>query len=123
MDRVLIVHRYLEGSGLDASDLILRRLTGVQDKITRAVVKRIADDEVGHVQFGSQWYQALAKAEGLDPEKDFCERLDRLKTKIPRRLEPMAKELRFRAGFSALEIDALESVQAYFRAGPPPPHR
>lgn len=123
IDRVLIVHRYLEGSGLDASDLILRRLTGVKDKVTRSAVKRIAEDEVGHVQFGSDWYRRLAKAEGLDPEKDFCDRLDRLKIKIPRRLEPIARELRFKAGFSASEIDALESVQAYFREGLPLPPR
>ena len=29
LDRILIVHRYLEGSGLDAGDTLLRRLSGV----------------------------------------------------------------------------------------------
>lgn len=30
IDRVFVVHRYLEGSGLDAADTLLRRLSGVK---------------------------------------------------------------------------------------------
>lgn len=31
LDRILIVHRYLEGSGLDAGDSLIRRLDGIAD--------------------------------------------------------------------------------------------
>lgn len=117
IDRVVIVHRYLEGSGLDASDMILRRLSGVEDKVTKSVVNTIAREEVDHVKFGSRWYQKLARQKNLDPDLDFGARLERLKVKIPRRLEPISKALRMRAGFSVSEIAALESVQAYFREG------
>src|SRR4051812_47649817 len=50
LDRILIVHRYLEGSGLDASDTLLRRLSGVKGSVAVRAVEVIRREEVGHVQ-------------------------------------------------------------------------
>lgn len=111
LDRILIVHRYLEGSGLDASDTLLRRLDGVADKRVRNVVKVIREEEMGHVQFGSRWYFELLRVEGLDPEVDFGARLESLIHRIPRRLEPISHATRAAAGFTETEILELEKVR------------
>ncbi len=116
LDRILIVHRYLEGSGLDASELLLRRLSGVSDHVVKSVVRVIALEEVSHVEFGSRWYKTLALKDGLEPSSDFSTRLNSLITRIPKRLVPLNRELRLSAGFSAAEISSLEQVQEHFRA-------
>lgn len=110
LDRVLIVHRYLEGSGLDAGESILRRLSGIGSKIVRSVVQTIVDEEIGHVEFGSRWYRKLAQMQGLDAEEDFRNRIGAIALMAPRR-ERIARDLRLRAGFTESEIRALQDVQ------------
>ncbi|RYG58193.1 DUF455 family protein [bacterium] len=109
LSRILIVHRYLEGSGLDAGESILRRLAGVADKATRDVVKIIVEEEVGHVLFGSRWYHRIALEERVDVEKDFSARMNEISRIAPRR-ERIAREVRTRAGFTEFELDVLESL-------------
>jgi uncharacterized ferritin-like protein (DUF455 family) len=111
LDRIVIVHRYLEGSGLDASETILRRLSGVRAKEALRAGEVIGRDEVAHVQFGSRWYHRLVSEAGLDSREDFRLRLERLFTRIPRRLEPINDELRRSAGFTGDEIETLRLVQ------------
>lgn len=111
LDRILIVHRYLEGSGLDAGETICRRLKGVSAKITAPITERIAKDEVVHVQFGSEWYREICRREGLNPAEDFPVRLERLSGCLPRRREPLAFDLRRQAGFDEGELLALEEFR------------
>jgi uncharacterized ferritin-like protein (DUF455 family) len=112
LDRIVIVHRYLEGSGLDASATILRRLSGVGAHEALRAVEVIGRDEVAHVQFGSRWYhRLLQELIGVDASDDFRMRLERLFTRIPRRLEPIDRELRLSAGFTNAEIQVLQDVQ------------
>ncbi len=111
LDRILIVHRYLEGSGLDAGNHLLRRLNGVSLGISEAVLKRINTEEVDHVLFGSRWYHNISKQEGLDPEKDFPERLGRLRFQLPKRFEKINDELRAKAGFTHNEIQSLKDLR------------
>lgn len=111
LDRVLIVHRYLEGAGLDASDTILRRLSGVRSPALRGAIEVIRRDEVGHVEFGSRWYRRLLGESGGDPEVDFASRLSRLFARLPRRLEPIRRDLRETVGFSSTELDVLEEFR------------
>ncbi len=117
LDRVVIVHRYLEGSGLDASDQLLRRLTGVKAPETWDAVSVIRHDEVKHVLFGSRWYKRLCAAEKLDPDEDFRARLLRLVHRIPRRLEPVAADLRASVGFSASEVETLMALRERWMSG------
>ena len=118
IDRILIVHRYLEGSGLDASDQLLRRLSGIKASNVSRVVSVIAHDEVGHVQFGSRWYKEICKLRGIDPETDFRKRLFELLHRIPRRLDKINSTLREKAGFSADEIVSLNEVREFWLAKP-----
>lgn len=113
IDRVLIVHRYLEGSGLDAGDKLLHRLEGLPAKdVAWYSVDRIFREEIGHVDFGSRWYRELCRAEGLDPNEDFPARLRRLRARLPYRTEKLAYDARIRAGFTPFELETMERVRS-----------
>jgi uncharacterized ferritin-like protein (DUF455 family) len=114
LDRILIVHRYLEGSGLDAGDTLVRRLEGTNSKSIQAIVKQINFEEIAHVDFGSQWYRKICKTEKIDPNLDFFSRMDSLRTKLPKRVEPINRELRGKAGFSDEEIHYYENLRLDF---------
>lgn len=119
LDRLLVVHRYLEGSGLDAGQTILRRLDSTPNFGVKDVIQIISDEELGHVQFGSEWYRRICAFEKVDPEEDFYSRLNSLFHRIPRRMEKIEKELRFRAGFTEREINSLENLQSRFHSENP----
>ena len=115
IDRVIIVHRYLEGAGLDASASILRRLIGaapVRGKRTavREAIAVIAHEEIGHVDFGSRWLRELCRIDNLDAENEFEKRLPKLMAEVPRR-ERIARAARAKAGFTDREMDAIEAAQ------------
>lgn len=111
LDRILIVHRYLEGAGLDASEKILRRLHDSNFLVTKQVVKKIADDEIRHVQFGSQWFHFFCTSSGLDPNQEFQNRLRKIAHKLPKRLEKINISLRKKAGFTEQELRSLQELQ------------
>lgn len=114
LDRLLIVHRYLEGSGLDAGDTLLKRLAGVDARSVQKAVQVINTEEIGHVQFGSRWYREFCHRDGVDPEQDFSVRMDRLRAVLPKRINPIQPDLRRRAGFSENEIAYLEQLRQSF---------
>ena len=114
LDRILIVHRYLEGSGLDAGDTLIRRLKGVDSKTVLMAIERINREEVGHVLFGSEWYTKICAKENIDPEKDYPERMRKLRWVLPKRMEPINVDLRKKAGFSDLEIKYLQDLRESF---------
>ncbi len=114
LDRILIVHRFLEGSGLDAGDTILRRLKGVDAKPLQKAAERIFSDEIGHVEFGSIWYRQICKLENTDPDLDFSQRMDKLRWVLPKRVENIAVELRRKAGFTDSEIEYLKKLRFSF---------
>lgn len=114
LDRVLIVHRYLEGSGLDAGDSLLKRLGGVDAVGVQKAVKIINTEEIGHVLFGTNWYINFCKAEKLDPTHDFAWRMDKLRAVLPRRINPINHDLRKQSGFTPEEIQYLENLRLSF---------
>jgi uncharacterized ferritin-like protein (DUF455 family) len=111
LDRILIVHRYLEGSGLDAGEAILRRLNGTQSPVAKPVMQTIRREEVDHVLFGSRWYRQLCNDQGLDPSEDFSKRIEIINRLVPRR-ERIDHDLRRQAGFTDHEISVLERIGA-----------
>jgi uncharacterized ferritin-like protein (DUF455 family) len=114
LDRVLIVHRYLEGSGLDAGDALLKRLVSVNAVAVQKAVKIINTEEIGHVLFGTNWYINFCKASKLDPSTDFVIRMNKLRGVLSRRINPLNYDLRQRAGFSLEEIKYLENLRLSF---------
>ena len=111
LDRIMIVHRYLEGAGLDAGDSLLNKLRSVPSSGVRSVVQTIAHEEIGHVQFGTDWYLSECRMQKIDPTQDFVIRLKSLSQRLPRRMEKMNHELRRQAGFSDFELIALENFR------------
>lgn len=114
LDRILIVHRYLEGSGLDAGDTLIRRLKGVEAKSVLMAVERINREEVGHVLFGSDWYVKICNNEKIDPELDYPKRMRDLRWSLPKRMEPINIDVRKKAGFTDLEIKYLQDLRESF---------
>ncbi len=111
LDRILIVHRYLEGSGLDAGDTFMRKLDGVAEGAIHKVVRLICNEEVGHVEFGSRWYRNICALEKIDPQNDFSKRMDGLRYRVPKRIEKISRKLRILAGFTESEIVYLENLR------------
>lgn len=115
LDRILIVHRYLEGSGLDAGDTLIRRLDGTNGKETISkIVQQINFEEIGHVDFGSQWYRKICKLEKLEAADDFPQRMNALRFKLPKRVEPINRLLRQKAGFDEAELNYCEELRMDF---------
>ncbi|MBC7419290.1 MAG: DUF455 family protein [Bdellovibrio sp.] len=114
LDRVMIVHRYLEGSGLDAGDTLIRRLKGVDASSVQKAVQIINDEEVGHVLFGSEWYKIFCLEQKLDPVDDFEIRMNRLRGVLPKRVGQVNHGLRKKAGFTEKEIGYLENLRESF---------
>jgi uncharacterized ferritin-like protein (DUF455 family) len=117
LDRILIVHRYLEGSGLDAGENILNRLHTIHAPEVVPVVETIMREEVDHVLFGSNWYREICKQLEINPEEDFPERLQKISLKVPRRLEKISTDLRKKAGFDDFELKILQDFQEVQRLG------
>ncbi|MBX9769029.1 MAG: ferritin-like domain-containing protein, partial [Bdellovibrionales bacterium] len=65
LDRILMVHRYQEGGGLDAGERLLQKLSGVHAPLVKDILTTIFDEELGHVQFGSRWYRFFCQSQGL----------------------------------------------------------
>ncbi len=106
LERIFIVHRYLESSGLDAGERLLARLSGVKDKRIDKVVRKIVNDEVAHVEFGSRWYFELCRDFNVDAFEFYQQATRMLVGQHPRK-EQVSVELRKRAGYSRREIDEL----------------
>lgn len=111
IDRILIVHRYLEGSGLDAGDTLLRRLDSVLESDLHKIIPIIVNEEIEHVEFGSRWYVEICRMEKIDPQNDFSERFEKFRYRVPRRIEKISHSLRKKAGFTDSELDYLEELR------------
>jgi len=114
LDRILIVHRYLEGSGLDAGDTLFRRLQAIDCPSVKMAVRKIGDEEIGHVLFGSEWYRKICKLENIDPGVDYFTRMTKLRGILPKRIEPVNIDLRLKAGFTHDEITYLQNLRHSF---------
>ena len=109
LERVLIVHRYMEGAGLDAGSRLMERLSGVKAPLAREVVGTIVREEVGHVSFGSTWFRKLCVANGLDANQYFADAYPEILRAIPRNEKPDF-EIRRRAGFNESEIETIRAA-------------
>lgn len=114
LDRILIVHRYLEGSGLDAGEAILRKLSGVKGNQVKDVVETITHEEIAHVEFGSRWYREMCRIERVDAAEDFMPRLRSLFERLPKRGAKVDREVRLKAGFTDKEVKDLAGFQEQF---------
>ncbi len=112
LDRILIVHRYLEGSGLDAGEKITKKLWGAGQKGLLDIVKVIVDEEVSHVSFGSRWFRKLCEEQKMDSDHVFAQRMQALHHRLPKRVLKLNRQLRTEAGFTEAEMNVLEGLNS-----------
>ena len=109
LDRMAIVPRYYEASGLDVNPQIIKKL---DNKRKNPLVKKlidalnvIYDEEIEHVHKGDKWFKYLCKKEGLD-ESVYFEILERYKL-LSKHRPHINVEARKEAGFTCDEIKKL----------------
>lgn len=104
--RLALVPRYMEARGLDVTPGMIARLEQAGDEEGAAILKRILEDEIGHVETGSTWFHYVCRERGLAPEQTYFKLLNQyLRGKIR---GPFNHGLRERAGFSLSELRTLE---------------
>lgn len=114
VERIVLVHRFLEGSGLDAGATLLKRLDGVVDPLVKQVVRTISTEELDHVQFGSRWFHKICEERRLNQTDEFKRCIRAFLPRIPKRIEPINLELRKKALFTDAEIDVAQKLREYF---------
>ncbi|MDQ7047068.1 MAG: ferritin-like domain-containing protein [Sulfurovum sp.] len=109
LDRMAIVPRYFEASGLDVSPQIIKKLDNKR-KIPAVgklidILHIIYEEEIDHVLKGDKWFKVLCEKEGKDVSVYFeiLERYDLLSKHRPH----VNVEARKEAGFSCDEIKNL----------------
>jgi uncharacterized ferritin-like protein (DUF455 family) len=71
--RLAIVPLVLEARGLDVTPEMVLRLERAGDLASAAILRRIYEDEIGHVRVGATWFERICRQRGLDPETMFHE--------------------------------------------------
>lgn len=104
--RLAIVPRYMEARGLDVTPAMIDKLRDLGDSTGVALLTRILEDEVGHVQKGSYWFKYFCEQQGLEPENTYRDLLTKYFKGKPK--GPFNREMRIIAGFSHVELDWLE---------------
>ncbi|CAA6817462.1 MAG: COG2833: uncharacterized protein [uncultured Sulfurovum sp.] len=113
LDRMAIIPRYYEASGLDVTPQILkklenkRKLVNVQELIN--ILKIIYVEEIDHVKKGDYWFKELCHLENKDINIYF-EILDKYKI-LEKHRPHVNAEARKKAGFSCSEIRLLGNVE------------
>ena len=113
LDRMAVIPRYYEASGLDVTPQILKKL---DNKRKLPFVKKLMDildiiyvEEIEHVQKGDYWFKELCRVENKNIDIYF-EILE--KYKILEKHRPHVNvEARKKAGFSCSEIKLLANVE------------
>ncbi len=109
LDRMAIIPRYYEASGLDVNPQIIKKL---DNKRKNPLVKQlidtlniIYDEEIDHVYKGDKWFKYLCKKEGLK-ESVYFEILERYKL-LSKHRPHINVDARKEAGFTCSEIKKL----------------
>ncbi len=106
MVRMALVPRVLEARGLDAVPPIRKKLAALGDAETVAILDRIFEDEIGHVQIGNYWFTTLCDARGIEPLACFRQLL--IDYEVDTLRGAYNWEARRAAGFSEFELAMLE---------------
>ncbi|MFY0618183.1 ferritin-like domain-containing protein [Shimia sp.] len=71
MGRLAVVPMVLEARGLDVTPGMIRIFENAKDTQTLEALRVIYAEEVGHVAYGSKWFNFLCGRHGLDPKAEF----------------------------------------------------
>jgi uncharacterized ferritin-like protein (DUF455 family) len=104
--RLALVPRYMEAHGLDVTPPMIEKFTQAGDDSSVAILTRILTDEVGHVAFGTRWFNYVCAQRGVDAEESYKHMLLEHLTGKPQK--PFNREMRLKAGFTESELQWLE---------------
>lgn len=97
--RLAVVPLVLEARGLDVTPAMIARLENAGDWDSAAILRRLYDEEIGHVAVGARWFAALCRTRCLDPATTFQ---DLVRRHFSGALKPpFNRGARDRAGFPA----------------------
>ena len=106
--RMALVPRTMEARGLDAVPAIRDRFKQVKDARAVEILEIILHDEIGHVLIGNRWFNFLCAADNISPITTYRELAK--KYHAPTLRGPFNLEARQQAGFTAEELNLLESL-------------
>lgn len=106
--RMALVPRTMEARGLDAVPEIRDRFKQIQDERAVEILEIILHDEISHVLVGNRWFNFLCTNENLSPITTYRELAE--KYRAPTLRGPFNFEAREQAGFTAEELELLESL-------------
>ncbi len=114
LERMAVVPRFLEASGLDATPEILLKLermpkTPFIEKI-KAALEVIVDEEVDHVLKGDRWFSYACEQEGVETSVYF-EIIEKYYPRSFPRKKMINVKARQEAGFSCDELNIIASAK------------
>ncbi|BCX81894.1 hypothetical protein MIT9_P1476 [Methylomarinovum caldicuralii] len=107
--RMALVPRFQEARGLDVTPGMIAGLRQAGDEESAAVLEVILDEEVGHVAKGDRWFRWLCRQQNKAPGETYLDLVRRHLRGAVR--GPFNRPLRLQAGFDAVEMDRLETLQ------------
>lgn len=69
--RLVVAPLILEARGLDVTPDMMNRLKRAGDGESSGLLRRIYEDEIGHVAAGERWFRRVCAAQNLQPESAF----------------------------------------------------
>ena len=103
--RMALVPRVLEARGLDVTPGMIVKLKEAGDTELVKILEVIYQDEIGHVQIGSHWFNECCLQQSLDPSETFDKLLDDYMDDAV--IGSFDSDVRAQAGFSKQEIQDL----------------
>ena len=100
--RMALVPRTLEARGLDAIPPLRAKLAQAGDMAAAAILDRIFQDEIGHVEIGNRWYRYLCDQRGLEPRAAYFELAAHYEAPVLK--GPFNIPARRQAGFTETEL-------------------
>ncbi len=99
--RLAVVPRILEARGLDVTPDLINRFSEIGDDATVNILSLIYEEEIGHVQIGTEWFRKLCIEQNRNPDDVFKKIFDDYAPRARNKLNEYARKA---AGFSEAEI-------------------
>ena len=109
LDRMAVIPRYLEASGLDANPKIIKRLEKLDDKFSKDLKEAlnvILHEEITHVKKGDKWFKWLCQKQNTSTSL-FFDIVEKYLPGATKKKEFVNVEFRKKAGYSCEEIEVL----------------
>ncbi|CZE48098.1 ferritin-like domain-containing protein [Campylobacter geochelonis] len=110
VERMAVLHRYMEANGLDANFFMLNKIKNDKNKTNLTnLLNIILKEEISHVQKGDRWYKFACKAAKVD-ESLFLDIIIKHYPNFTSIKRELNVEARLEAGFSKDEIRNLQNI-------------